>query len=222
MTDPLVHPFRRGEAERTEFGYLTESHPRLDRVQNTISAICGYAAAAAIIIIVVLTLSEVVLRTFFNAPQGWTVAFIEKYMMTVIAFFGMVTAYRSGAHIAVATLFNKFPNRVRKVFLVLSHALVLLGMLAIGIAGVSSASFSFVTGEGPVPGAGELLWPSWIWRSFVPTAMILGSVLVAIDIYRELVAPIDMVATDYDPGEEIDQILAEADTLTEPQKDAAR
>jgi len=73
----IQHPFRRGSAHRTTFGYLTEDHPKLDRIQNAISAACGAAAAAAVLGIAVLTLWEVLCRTFFREPQGWVPGLIE-------------------------------------------------------------------------------------------------------------------------------------------------
>lgn len=209
MTTPQVHPFRHGEARRTPVGYLTEDHPRLDRVQNSISWICGGIAAVAIIVIVLLTLFEVAARTFFDAPQGWSVALIEKYLMTASAFFGIVTAYRGGSHIAVVTFYERFRPATRKALLILAYIVVLIGMAAIGVAGLTAAAFSLMSGEGPVPGSSELIIPSWLWRSIVPASMFLGMVIVAIDLFRELTSPWDGPSTDYDPGDEVDAVLEE-------------
>lgn len=200
MTETIVHPFRQGSAERVTFGYKTEDHPQLDRVQNGISAVCGVIAGVSIVSIAVLTLIDVASRTLFSAPLGWTVAFIEQYLLTAGAFFGIVTAYRSGAHVAVVSIFNTLQPTARKVLLVTAYVITFAGMLALAFTGLSATLFSISTGESPVPGSSELVIPSWIWRSIVPTSMFLGAAVVAIDLGRELFSPWSRTTTDYDPG----------------------
>lgn len=220
MTEIQVHPFRHGNARRTSVGYITEDHPRLDRFQNAISWVCGCIAGLSVIAIVVLTLFEVAARTFFDAPQGWSVALIEKYLMTASAFFGIVTAYRGGSHIAVVTFYERFRPRTRKILLIVAHLIVLVGMLAIGIAGLTATAFSITSGEGPIPGSSELIIPSWMWRSIIPVSMLLGSIIVAIDLFRELTSPWDGPATDYDPGDEVDAALEELGLSTDELPDS--
>lgn len=220
MTETTVHAFRRGTAQRTTFGYLTEESPRLDRIQNAISAVCGVTAGIAVIAIVLLTLSEVIARVIFSAPQGWSVTFIENYLMTATAFFGIVTAYRSGAHVAVVSLFNKLGPVPRKALLVIAYLVVILGMASIGIAGLSATIFSWTTGEAPVPGSAELRIPSWLWRSIVPVSMFLGIVVVLIDLIREASSSWSGPVTDYDPGDEVDAVFEEVEAHTPARKEA--
>lgn len=222
MTEITIHPFRHGTAQRTMFGYVTEDHPRLDRVQNAISGVCGVIAAGSILAIVILTLSEVIARTLFSSPQSWSVAFIEQYLMTATAFFGIVTAYRSGAHVAVVSLFGKLRPTAKKILLIFAYVVVLFGMLAIGLAGFTAAAFSMVSGETPVPGSSELALPSWLWRSMVPLSMALGIVVVFIDLVRELKAPWTGPVTDYEPGDEVDAAIDEIATLAPAQKEGVR
>lgn len=187
-------------ARRTAFGYLTESHPRLDRIQNGISMFCAAIAGTAIVVITILTVLEVFTRTVLSAPLGWNVGFVEQYLMMAIAFFGTVTAYRSGAHVAVVTIFERTPEPVRKVLLVLAYLIILGGLVLLVYSGTRAAHFSFITGEMPPPGMAELAWPTWWWKSIIPVAATLGIVVVAIDLYRELTAPLTKVVTDYEPG----------------------
>lgn len=197
----IVHPFRQGTAQRTMFGYRTEEHPRLDRVQNGISAVCGVIAGVAIVAIVVLTLIDVLLRTFFAVTLGWSVAFIEMYLLTIVAFFGLVTAYRSGAHVAVTSLFYRLGVRMRKVLLILACLVLLIGMGALLIAGTEGLLFAIGIDEGPIRGSSELLIPGWVMRAILPASMVLGMIVVLIDLIRELIAPWNVTATDYDPGD---------------------
>lgn len=187
-------------ALRTPFGYITEDHPRLDRIQNGISAFCATIASVAIVIIAALTTLEVITRTAFDTPLGWNVGFVEQYLMMAVAFFGTVTAYRAGAHVAVVTIFEKMPLVARKLLLILAYLIILTGLVLLVYSGTRAAHFSFVTAEMPPPGMAELPWSTWWWKSIIPTASVLGMVVVAIDLYREFTAPLTSVVTDYEPG----------------------
>jgi TRAP-type C4-dicarboxylate transport system permease small subunit len=131
----IVHLDDLGQAEPTAFGFRTEDYPRLDRVQNVISGVCGCIAGVSIVVLCVLTCAEVFMRAAFHSPLGWNVSVTEKYLIPAIAFFGLVTAYRTGSHIAVASLFAKFPAKVRKALLILIHVLVLVVLLVAVVAG---------------------------------------------------------------------------------------
>lgn len=207
MSNIVVHPFRRGAAERTRFGYLTGQHPRLDRLQNTISAICGSVAGLAITVMVVLTLVDVAGRTIFQTPLGWTVSFIETHLMLGAAFFGIVAAYRSGAHVAVASVYHRFSPRVQKPLLLMSHTIVAVGFTVLLIAGTQDTLFALATRQQPLPGASELPIPSAVWKAYIPIASGLGLVLVLVDLFRELLSPWDRPSTDYDPGDLLEDKL---------------
>ncbi|MEV0685189.1 TRAP transporter small permease subunit [Nocardia sp. NPDC050378] len=210
----IVHPFRQGAAQRTMFGYRTEEHPGLDRIQNGISAVCGVISGVAIVAIVVLTLIDVTLRTFFTITLGWSVAFIEMYLLTIVAFFGLVTAYRSGAHVAVTSLFYRMGVRLRKILLILAYLVLLLGMGALLVAGAEGLLFAIDIDEGPVRGSSELLIPGWVMRAILPLSMVLGMIVVLIDLARELIAPWNVTATDYDPGDAVENTTATSDSET--------
>lgn len=219
MSTTIVHPGRSGASDRTMFGYTSKTHPRLDRVQNAVSAVCGTLAGVAALAIVVLTLAGVVTRNFLNEPLGWSVGLIELYLLPIAAFFGAVTAYRSGAHIAVYTVFNRFPVTARKCILVLSHIIVFIGFSAMAWGGFHAAVFAFETNQGPIPGSSLLLIPGWVMESIVPIATSLGAIVVAIDVYRELFSDWSTTTTDYDPGdaeiEELASVNSEAARTTE-------
>lgn len=201
MTSTIIYRGRMGIVRRTMFGYVTETHPRLDLVQNAISAVCGIVAGAASVAIAILMLIALIMRNVFDAPLGWSVGLTEMYLLPLAAFFGIVTAYRSGAHIAVITLVSKFPLATRKGLLIFSHVLVFAGFIGMGWGGSSAAIFAFERHQGPLPGSALLLIPDWVMYSIMPTAAFLGAVVVAIDIYREIMAGWTEVSTDYE-GEE--------------------
>lgn len=206
---PIVHPFRQGAAQRTRFGYLTADHPRLDHLQNTISMVCGFIASLAIVVMVVLTLVDVTARTLFHSPLGWTVSFIETHLMLAAAFFGIVTAYRSGAHVAVASVYHRFPQAAQKGLLLISHVIVAVGFGALFVAGLQDTLFTLETNQRPLPGSSELMIPVAVWKAYIPISTALGLVLVLIDLWRELMTPWGRIGTDYDPGDEHDETPAD-------------
>lgn len=199
VPEAIVHRPGETAARRTLFGYVTQDHPRMDRVQNAVSAVCSVIASAAIVVILVLTVTEVVSRTAFGAPLGWNVGFIEQYMMTALAFFGTVTAYRTGAHVAVVTIFERLPSPARKLLLILAYLIILLGLVLLVYSGTRATQFAFTVGQQPQPGTADLPWPSWWWKSIIPAAASLGIIVVIIDLFKELTSPLRTISTDYDP-----------------------
>lgn len=199
----ILHPFRQGHAQPTMFGYATQEHPKLDRFQNAISAVCGVAAGLSIILITFFTLMELVTRNIFASPLGWNVSLIENYLMVIAAYFGIVCAYRSGAHVAVAGLYNWAPPRAQKLLLLLGYVAVIVGLIFLGWAGLSSAVFSFIGGEQPLPGAADVNLPTWTWKALTAVASALGVVVVAVDLARELAGSWARAVTDYEPGDAV-------------------
>lgn len=204
LQETIVHAPGGGTAKRTLFGYETTEHPSLDKVQNAISAFCAAIAAIAVALITVLTVTEVFTRTIANKPLGWSVGFVEQYLMMAIAFFGTVTAYRAGAHVAVFTIFERLPNLARKLLLILTYLILLITLGFLTYSGAAAAQFAFSINDAPPPGMAELPWPTWWWKAIIPVACSLGFIVVAIDLVRELIAPLSTVATDYEPGDSLE------------------
>lgn len=204
MTEVLVLPGPAGPVERTRFGYLTDDHPRLDRVQNALSAVSGVIAVVAVIAILVLTLAGVVGRAVFEAPLGWSVSLIRTYLLAALAFFGAVTAYRTGAHVAVTSIFERFAPRAQKILLVIAYSVVIAGFAALFIAGTAASVFALETGMWPFPGPSELMIPTWLYEAIVPVASLFGMVVVGIDLCRELFSPWDRPHTDYETRVRVD------------------
>lgn len=201
MSSTIVHLSHQGNAIPTAFGFRDTDHPRLDRVQNALSAFCAWIAGASVVILCILTLVEIVMRSVFHHPLGWNVSVIEKFLLPMIAFFGLVTAYRTASHIAVASLFARLNPRIRKFILVLIHLLMLTVLLTLLVAGWNKTAMSVELGHRVLPGLADLPLPDWTFLVIVPLSALLGVIVVALDLVRELIAPWDRPYTDYDPGE---------------------
>lgn len=198
----LVHPGHHGTAERSKYGYQTQDHPGFDKVQNTISAVCAWIAGAAILGLALVTLAEVIAREFFSSPLGWNISVTERYLLPITAFFGLVTTYRTGTHIAVESLFSKFAPKVQKTILLLIHLAVVISMIFVFIGGWNQTYMAFSLGHATLPGMADLATPDWTYRVIVPIAAALCAFVAALDFVRELITPWDRPYTDYDPGEE--------------------
>lgn len=208
MTDPNQNPMvlrlnRAGSARRTSFGYHTDDHPSLDRIQNGISFAAGILAGLAVTLMVIITCIEVFSRLFLGQPLGWNVSFTERYLLVGAAFFGMVTAYRTGAHVAVTSIFSSLPHDVQKPLQIATHAIVAVIFALLFWYGLEAAVAAAANGEIPPKGATELSIPEWVWRSFIPLGALMGVAIALIDLYREVTAPWAALATDYDPGENL-------------------
>lgn len=198
----IVHPDHHGTAVRSKFGYHTTDHPGLDKVQNFLSAIGAWIAGIAVVLLTLVTLLEIAMREFFGSPLGWNISLTEKYLLPLIAFFGLVTAYRTGSHIAVQSLFSVFPKPVQKIALIGIHLVVLISLIFLSIGGWNETIMAFSLGHAVLPGMADLPTPDWTFRAIVPVAATMCAVIAAIDIFRELVTPWHRPFTDYDPGEE--------------------
>ena len=197
----IVHPGHDGIGKRTTFGFVTNDYPMLHKLQNFLSGVCAVIAAAAVVISGVLTVIEVFMRAVLQSPLGWNIGFSERYLMVAIAFFGLVTAYRTGSHIAVASLFGKFPPVVQKLLMLLAQVIIFITFLLLFLAGVGATSFSISIGERVPPGMADIPWASWTWRVMIPVAAFMGLIVSGIDIFRELTTKWDRSYTDYEPGE---------------------
>ena len=160
VQNPMTQsPQRSGSARRTTFGYLTDTHPRLDKVQNTISMVAGIIAGAAIVAMAVLACVEVFSRAALGHPLGWNVSFTERYLLAATAFFGIVTAYRSGAHVAVTSIFGSLPYNAQKTLLILTHIIVAVIFALLFWYGLQATLTAWTLGEIPPKGATELSIP---------------------------------------------------------------
>jgi TRAP-type C4-dicarboxylate transport system permease small subunit len=82
---------------------------------TSVSHLLAYAAAALTLIMMMLTVADVSLRYFFNAPINGTYEVTELLMVLVFAPSLAWTAIR-GANVRVDLIIGKFPNRAQSIF----------------------------------------------------------------------------------------------------------
>jgi TRAP-type C4-dicarboxylate transport system permease small subunit len=85
------------------------------RIVGSVSHKIAYLAAALILAMMMLTVADVFLRYFFNAPINGSYEVTELLMVLIFAPTLAWTAMR-GANVRVDLIVGKFPNRVQGVF----------------------------------------------------------------------------------------------------------
>jgi TRAP-type C4-dicarboxylate transport system permease small subunit len=180
--------YRRGEAPTS-----------LRRVQQLITLIACAISAVVLTAMAVLTGVEVFMRYFFDQPLGWNVNFTEQYLMVALAFFGATVAYRTGAHVAVSSVYDRLPARLRKLVLLIAQLVIIGAVLPVMVNGAIAAELAFELNETPAVGGSELPLSYGLWKSLVPVGSALLIVTVLIDFIRELTGswtgPLTEVAT---------------------------
>lgn len=168
-------------------GYRTGEAPLvLRRIQQTITMLAFIVSAVILTVMSVLTGIEVFMRYFFDRPLGWNVNFTEQYLMVGLAFFGVTVAYRLAGHVAVASIYDRLPERTKKLVLLLSQAVIIAAVLPVLLNGAVAAGISFGLNETPAVGGSELPLNYGLWKSLVPLGSALFIATVLIDFIREL------------------------------------
>lgn len=170
-------------------GYRSGEAPLpLRRIQQTITMAAFAFSALILTVMSVLTGIEVFMRYFFDRPLGWNVNFTEQYLMVGLTFFGITVAYRTAAHVAVASVYDRLPAATRKLVLLLSQAVIIAAVLPVMLNGAVAAGLSFGLNETPAVGGSELPLNYGLWKSLVPIGSALLILTVLIDFVRELCA----------------------------------
>lgn len=96
------------------------------KIIHLISRISGYVATITLGLMMLLTVADVSLRYFFNAPITGTTE-ITQLMMVVVVFLALAWCASNGAHVRVDLLVGTFRPRTRAIF----DSITLMGALFI-------------------------------------------------------------------------------------------
>ncbi|GAA1096498.1 TRAP transporter small permease subunit [Nocardiopsis composta] len=134
------------------------------RVEEAMMAL----AIAALAAMLVLMGAEVLMRYAFARPLGWSVAFIQDYLMVGMFYLGLSATYRTGAHVSVDVVYERLGPRVRLILDLLGQVLAFALFALVFYAGAETVREAVATNEIPPPGGGPLSWPSWTSYVLVP------------------------------------------------------
>lgn len=85
------------------------------KIIHLISRISGFAATITLGLMMMLTVADVFLRYFFNAPITGTTE-ITQLMMVVVVFLALAWCASNNAHVRVDLLVSRFRPRTRAIF----------------------------------------------------------------------------------------------------------
>jgi TRAP-type C4-dicarboxylate transport system permease small subunit len=114
-----------------------------ERVINALSEGFGVIAVIVLICMMLLTVTDVVLRYFFNNPIQAS-AEITEYMMVIVGFLGMAWCALKGGHIKVELIVGRFPQRGQAIINVI-NAVLIIGVCA--LIGIRSLAEGFMARE---------------------------------------------------------------------------
>jgi TRAP-type C4-dicarboxylate transport system permease small subunit len=72
-----------------------------------------FFSAVFILIMACLITADVICRYLINSPIRGSYEITENYLMVFIVYFGLVHAYREGAHIRLTSVVSHFPSRAK-------------------------------------------------------------------------------------------------------------
>lgn len=94
-----------------------------------ISEIFGVVAVVVLVFMMMLTVSDVVLRYFFNSPIMASME-ITEYMMVSVGFLGLAWCALKGMHIKVHLIVGRFSERAQAIVDIINH-IIILGLCVI-------------------------------------------------------------------------------------------
>lgn len=102
----------------------------LKKGASAVSNVCNYIGAGLLNFLVVLTVAEVVLRRFFNAPVPASMELTEIIIGMVI-FLSIAYCGIKGGHISIDIVVSKFPRRIETIIVTVMYffSMVMSGVL---------------------------------------------------------------------------------------------
>lgn len=141
---------------------------RVERIVTGIEDAFAVLASLALGAMLLVMAAEVLMRYVFSTPLGWTVGFVQDYLMVAVFFLGLSCSYRAGAHVSIDFVYERCGPRGRLAMSLIGQVLSFALFALVFVTGVAATSGAWSLGEIPPPGGGALSWPSWTSHVFVP------------------------------------------------------
>ena len=132
----------------------------ISRTIETVSQKLGDYSSLVYLVVFAVTIYDVTLRYFFNAPTIWGLELVIA-LAGVHYLLGGAAAVKNDAHVRIDFIYRLLPDRAKRVMSILAHLLSLCFLLAIVYYGSQQAWTSVLGGERT--GAG--------WNSRAPMIM---------------------------------------------------
>lgn len=82
---------------------------QIGRLVDLLVTLCFWLACLALVIIVCVTLYEITMRYFFNAPTRW-VSDSVRYLLAAVIMLGLPEMTRDGGHVAITLFLDYVPR----------------------------------------------------------------------------------------------------------------
>jgi C4-dicarboxylate transporter DctQ subunit len=160
----------------------------LSIIDKTIGFINRNIAAIGISGGVALAFGNVVARYAFNSSLTWA-SELTVYLFLWSTFFGAAYCFKQDAHIGINVLLEKVNPNVAKMLMIISHAITLIFLAAVGYYGYEYLLLVHELEEISV----DLNMPMWIIYLVIPISFTFGAIRVAEKLYEVIKTPAEEV-----------------------------
>lgn len=151
----------------------------IDRVED----VCVAGSALALATMMLITVISVVFRYLLGSPFGWSLGFVEDYLLVAFFFLAVSYTFRVGGHVSIDLFVQRLPPRARRVLAMVGDVLSFVFFALVCYAGVLLTRDAWLTSEIPPPGGADLSWPTWTSYIFVP----IGALVLVVRLLHMLV-----------------------------------
>ena len=109
-----------------------------------LSRIVDYLAVATVSVVILLVVAQVTMRYVLNAPLTWSEE-LASFALVWLTFLGSVICMRDHEHIEIEVLVDQFPEKARRVIIVLSRVVSAAFLLLLAWYGLDLTQQNFAT-----------------------------------------------------------------------------
>jgi TRAP-type C4-dicarboxylate transport system permease small subunit len=121
---------------------LNKAAARYIAVAKAVSWVCGFIASIAAVCVVFITVSDVIMRYFFNNPLNGSFELTE-YLMVIIVFMAIPWATMRGAHVRIDLITRMFTKRKQAILYAISCLLSMIISFLIAWYTVPEAKYAY-------------------------------------------------------------------------------
>lgn len=162
---------------------------------NQSIAVIGISAGVA------LAFVNVVARYLFDASLTWA-AELTVFLFLWSVFFGAAYCFKKDAHIAVTILLDIMPSSIAKGFLIISHLVTIVFLLAVSYYGYEYLQLVIELEEMSI----DLEIPMWIPYMVIPISFAFAAFRVGEKLYSIIITPHDKVVQESEAEMYINEI----------------
>ncbi|MDR3160313.1 MAG: TRAP transporter small permease [Spirochaetaceae bacterium] len=132
-------------------------------------------------VLVLYTFFGVIMRYFFNRPVLWGEE-LQLFCIVIIVFFGAGAAFRTGSHVAIDIVVDRFPRKLQYVFEFFIYAISMMVFIYFALQSASFVRQMYVTKRT----TDILNIPFFLTYSAFPLGCVLMMVNYTLTVYRRI------------------------------------